>query len=266
MQGAPRRSSLQAIGIDVIAGLIGIGIVIAIGLSASAANALSSGSASSGGLELLCVDSCPSLIGHTTYDGSPIAFEWGARVRLDGLDIRIEATGDVHILTGPILAATSIDLLAKRLVRVGDGMQIEVREEFRIEVPIAGAPVSKDGRVQVDLGDRLSSRDETAIRGDDANLAALTSKQFATQIFPGLAISRDGDVYLDISGIRLGRLEVRAGGEIHLDSAALVAVPETGTALLLGLGLIARSILRPGVLGCSPRSGRHVCGNASVNH
>ena len=56
-------------------------------------------------------------------------------------------------------------------------------------------------------------------------------------VFSISKIFADGDVYLDVSMVKLARLFVSAGESIVLSQDPGTMIPEPSTALLLGLGL-----------------------------
>jgi hypothetical protein len=172
------------------------------------------------GLEVLCSVDCTVPGGAPDRgDGSSFEFELGLRAVEDGLDLRIETEGSLY-LVGPLDAETTIELATAELEIGGD--------------------------LNLSAGTRLEAtrfdQEPIALEGPGLVLAAFPSVAPATPVDDSgdlpISIVRAGDVYLDLSGVRLGSLDVFAERSIVIrQDERLAFVPEPSTALLLALGL-----------------------------
>ena len=60
----------------------------------------------------------------------------------------------------------------------------------------------------------------------------------------GYAVTRAGDLYIDLSGVVLANLDVDAKLDLYLDGAGAIPTPEPGSTMLLGLGLVLLALRR----------------------
>ncbi|HPG24815.1 MAG TPA: hypothetical protein PLW10_04220 [Myxococcota bacterium] len=201
-------------------------------------------------LETICQDAC---VGLPALDGSDLTFSWAARARVDDLDIRLHTTGRVHLL-GPIRATGSVTLLSDTSIAVMDGVAIDVGETLTIstlgDLDLLSGEITI-GRDRIDLGEVRTPPDGdiTIGAGGVVIASALSAADPAGPTWPALAIARDGDLYLDLSGVQLARLEIKAAGGIVIGASESVPVPEPTPALLAALGLAVLAGLRPRARG-----------------
>jgi len=191
-------------------------------------------------IETICEGDCGSLPLVATDGGEPFDFEYGARLESSGLlDLFVESSGNVFLL-GPFAfdpAATvwlrgSEIRIRNSIIEVGR-IELETGVDVGTLPPLVPPPPSLPpppggSGIIVSAGGLVTS---TASDGPaDADCASSACYQ--------RTIAREGDIYLDVTGVVFSRLKVWAGGAILLDEdPSLRAVPEPGVALLLGLGL-----------------------------
>jgi hypothetical protein len=214
--------------------------------------------------ETLCDGDCSGLpLTPPTHSGAPFDFEYGVRTTQGGIDLTVSSRANIFIL-GPVRVADSIRFLAKTGIDISGNAPLEAGGEIRIEFPSIPPPVihprlppfnpicgciSIGGGTRIDLtsislplGQAISPGLKPASGGDItlvANRALALVRLLDTPAYPGITISRDGDIFLDLSFVELNSLAVKAGKSIVLTDLASMPVPEPGTALLLGLGLAA---------------------------
>lgn len=218
------------------AGRRGLALAIVLTLSSWAGTAAALGTAGprtggpAGLIELLCEDDCSGLAAQTKPDDSPFAFAHGTKAIADGFDLEVFATGSVY-LVGP-LSADEIVLNAINTVelngQLGDGLDDTRIDDRRID----GGGVIICACLEVVAGSGVSPLTSAVVGSGDGQAAN-----------PTFRIWREGDVYIDLSMVSLGRLSVEALDSIVIGGAGTDPVPEPGPAVLLGLGLavLARS-------------------------
>lgn len=225
------------------------------------------------GIQTLCDGDCSTLPQTLpTHSGLPFDFEYGLRANLGGFDLTVDSAANIFIL-GPVRAVDSIRFFAHdgielhgsgQIVAGGDvilGTRPELPNLPPILVPPIDAPpilpgpggfnpicgclstgddiriegVTDDSERIRESGVRISDDGLIVIANPDA--AALLGVMESATIL-GLSIFRDGDIYLDLSLVTLNSLNVNAGKSIVLTDMASLSVPEPGTTVLLGLGLV----------------------------
>ncbi len=265
---------------------IPVGILLA-ALPASALSPVSLatntiGRASFPGAETLCEGDCSGLppLELPLAQPDPFDFELGLRILGQGLDLTISSGGNVF-LVGPVDATGSVFLRASQVVffdstprandlsieidTPGDG---EIRFPDVIELPdLVATPRDRDGPICgcITVGSEivvageggaveLSANDVPDLRISGAGLvlaaqAVVAGASSTPPAIGGLAVSRAGDVYVDLSGVTLRSLNVVVKGAVVVAGGNAAPVPEPGTALLLGLGLTALARQRVGSRG-----------------
>jgi len=230
----------------------------------------------------LCDGDCASLPPTPPPYEDAFDFEYGAQVTRGGLDIKVETTGSVF-LVGPVRAAEGIYLEAGRdITALGNSIfaadEIILhtnprndKDSIDLNFPIFGplAPptlppsvdicacirtISHLGVSVLDGDDLRVGRGDIRLEGDrvTAALTAYDPDEFATvgdkvgTFRLGWSISRNGDIYLDVSNTELRSLKIKAGRSIVMADSLTTVVPEPGTALLLALGLAGLSRRRRG--------------------
>jgi hypothetical protein len=172
------------------------------------------------GLELLCSVDCRVRGGAPDRgDGSSFEFELALRIVENDLDLRVDTGGSIYLL-GPLDAEATIEL-ATTQVEIGEGLNLSAGT--RLEVTRFG-------------------QDPIALEGPGLLFAAFPSVAPATPVGEEedlrISIARAGDIYLDLSGVQLGSLDLRAERSIVMrQDEGLAFVPEPSTASLLGFGL-----------------------------
>ncbi len=203
----------------------------------------------------LCRGDC-DILGSVPVDldVSPFDFVLGSRAIADGLEIRIKTPGSVFIL-GEIRATGDIWLRASEVYLQGG---ISAERNLILETPgFSRLPIDGPGLlapIGVELtGGFITSRSRSTSRrqpemrqfGDVKSSAPRDGR--ARNRRRGNTVVRihaRGDIYIDVSGVTLSGLRVRAGGAIITSNRPLTAVPEPSAALMLGLGLSALSAHR----------------------
>ena len=203
----------------------------------------------------LCRGDC-DILGSVPVDldVSPFDFVLGSRAIADGLEIRIKTPGSVFIL-GNIRATGDIWLRASEVYLQGG---ISAERNLILETPgFSRLPIDGPGLLAT-IGEELTggfitsrsrstSRRQPEMRqfGDVKSSAPRDGR--ARNRRRGNTVVRihaRGDIYIDVSGVTLSGLRVRAGGAIITSNRPLTAVPEPSAALMLGLGLSALSAHR----------------------
>ena len=167
-------------------------------------------------------------------------FELGLKVLEEGLDLTIKSDGNIliygalNVSDSAAFNAGSSTLNAAEIVIGGDVTLLAV-----------GAP----RLVLAESGLRGASLDLFAEAAGIASAVGLDAPRVSP---PGIVISRSGDIYLDVSMSMsmsmsmagLDRLTVSAGKSLFIVGSDSLPVPEPGTGLLFGLGLISLAAIR----------------------
>lgn len=164
-------------------------------------------------------------------------------VRLDAPEIIVNTLGnprwnsvpgDIRIEGRHQLGLDSIDRLICACLSVLDPETLGAQLTLRSKV---GSPVTEIIRFAPDGSFAIGSGNVEPANSLVLAAQAVTGRDPEVPQLPGLAISPEGDVYIDVSRVTLGSFTVKAAGSIVVAGAASMPVPEPGTALLLGLGL-----------------------------
>ncbi len=243
--------------------IVMIGLVAPLWAAAfpGAAGATSTVSMYGSAIETICDGDCKNRLDLETRRkaaGFDRPFELGLKLLEDDFDLTIESAGNIFVY-GSLNQVGSITLEAKDSVNLfGEAYIFEGRYAVppllinppRIEPPsiclciVGGAGISLTVPGQLDLGATLTAGARIDLRAGQAGLASVVGLDAPLAPSSGIAISRKGDIYLDLSMAGSGRLALTAGKSIFSVESDLLPVPEPGTGLLLGLGLISLAIRR----------------------
>jgi hypothetical protein len=206
-------------------------------------------SASANGMrdfETICHFDCSSVLApiEDPLTGTDFEFEIALKAISDGLAISVTTPGSVYIV-GDVAATGQLKMSGAGFYIDANTLSESLRlygDDFEpIEVYVASVLTSAD----LDLGSGYMSPDVTLttfgvdlgivdeVKGDKRPHFGRTTTH--------ASIVADGDIYLDLSMVKLSRLFVNAGGSIVLSQDPGMMIPEPSTALLMGLGLAALS-------------------------
>ena len=228
--------------------LAAVGLAGMVGVAPQIAQAVDGSGGGVPGIQTICDGDCAGRFDLETPAGDPYAFGFAGRVVEDGLDLSLFVEGNVYLL-GSLHSTGDIVVNVNQLFldggeqegptfpppSAGGEIGITVRSGGQLLLGTAETIVVSDAPVR---GGDVRLRSDVRLTGGARLVAAITGLDTPT-ISPGLVLSRDGDLYLDVSGVTFSRFSLKAGGTLVIQEPdhSTTPVPEPGTALLIGLGL-----------------------------
>jgi hypothetical protein len=177
-------------------------------------------------LGTICHDDCSALASPVPDrgDGAPFDFVLGVDGVEDNLDLKVVTHGSVY-LVGPFSATSVSKLKARNIILLDEGAEIGGRTKLMTRNVTTGTPDFVEP-LSRPAGFELPKRDRDPIRSRDGRN-------------PTATIRANGDVYIDLAGVDLKKLRVRATNIVVAQQPLPVTapVPEPSSAVLLGLGL-----------------------------
>ena len=206
--------------------------------------------------ETICDGDCsqnPILEARRMETDLKFDFALGLKALLDGSDLSVTTDGSIFLFAS-IFPSGDVTVNANDSIQINpgslsgfDGMLPDISDfpDF-IDLPdlilapnfvelvsgeVVGHSICACVRIADPVGDLILIDQSTSILNAVVGVEGLEPPTAA-----GFQLS--GDIYLDISMIDVSRLELTAGRSIVILTADSIPVPEPGTAMLLGLGLL----------------------------
>lgn len=214
-------------------------------LSAFGALSLATSATANGGGDFItkCHLDCDSLLApiENPLNGIDFEFEIGLKATSDNLAISVFTPGSVYIV-GDVQSKGQLKLSGSDYYidanTLSDSARLYGSDFDPIEVFTPSVLTSAD----LDLGSGFMSPDKTITTfGVDLGVVEeVLGNEGKKPKAPNITYAKifaDGDVYLDVSMVKLAKLFVSAGGSIVLSQDPGMMIPEPSTALLMGLGL-----------------------------
>ena len=187
-------------------------------------------------LEVICFNARTCQQEQLPDMGMDFLYSFGGRPTAGGLDISIRTTGSLFVV-GPV-GADELILEARDVFLTVPDIEFPILEPVKIDPPIICACVEAidlgSGAGLFQLGDRS---------GDGSGLVQPVGGQEPPTPTPlSLNLVLEGDVFLDLSEFEHNRIDLFAKKKIVIVTSTVV--PEPGTALLMGLGLLGLATTR----------------------
>jgi hypothetical protein len=185
------------------------------------------------GASIICNGDCSPIGWVPEHNGNPFQFELALAAE-EGQNLSLYSDGGIYV-HGDINASGDIALQAENSIWLNASIHTDSNLHLGSGDPIPGGIDPGPGGIII-VGGGLS--------GTAAGVViALCALDPTCEAGGADTYTATGDIYLDAAGIQLSQLSLEASF-IHIDSTPVAFIPEPGTALLVGLGLVGIAVWR----------------------